>query len=71
MTTQAKPFNPWPYGIIATFVVFIASFAAVITFICQHRMDLVSADYYEQEIRFQSRLDEMNRTVGLRAATSP
>jgi hypothetical protein len=69
MTTQAKPFNPWPYGIIATFVVFIASFAAVITFICQHRMDLVSADYYEQEIRFQNRLDEMNRTAGLRAAT--
>jgi hypothetical protein len=69
MTTQARPFSPWPYAIIGAFVIFIAAIAAVITYICQHRMDLVSADYYEQEIRFQNRLDEMNRTAGLRAAT--
>jgi nitrogen fixation protein FixH len=69
MTTQARPFNPWPYGIIAVFVIFIASFAAVVAYISQHNMDLVSADYYEQEIRYQGRLDELNRTAGLRAAT--
>ena len=67
MSAPAKTFNPWPYGIIAVFVVFIASTAAVVAFICQHRMDLVTPDYYEQEIRYQQRLDQMNRTAALGA----
>ena len=69
MNMHKKSFNPWPYGIVLTFVIFIASTAALIAFICGHRMDLVSADYYEQEIRFQTRLDDLNRTSPVRAAT--
>lgn len=67
MNASAKPFNPWPYGIVAVFVVFITSIATVVTYISRHRVDLVSADYYEQEIRFQQRLDQMNRTAALGA----
>lgn len=69
MNSTKPAFNPWPYGIVATFVVFIASTAALIAFICQHSMDLVSPDYYEQEIRYQGRLDELNRTSAVRAQT--
>jgi hypothetical protein len=67
MNTAKPAFNPWPYGIVATFVIFIASTAALIAFICQHSMDLVSPDYYEQEIRYQGRLDELNRSAALGA----
>lgn len=69
MIAHDKTFNPWPYGIIAVFVIFIASFAAVVTYISQHNMDLVSSDYYEQEIRYQRRMEQLNRTAELRAGT--
>lgn len=67
MNAPAKTFNPWPYGIIAVFVVFITSIVTVIAYISQHRVELVSADYYEQEIRYQQRLDQMNRAASLGA----
>jgi hypothetical protein len=69
MIARNKTFNPWPYGIVAVFVIFIATFAAVVAYISQHNMDLVSSDYYEQEIRYQGRLEELNRTAELRAGT--
>jgi hypothetical protein len=70
MNAPAKTFNPWPYGIVAVFVVFITSIATVVTYVSRHRVDLVSADYYEQEIRYQQRLDQMNRTAALGVSAS-
>ncbi len=68
---SAKPaLNPWPYAIIAWFVVFAAAMAAWITFAVRQRMDLVRADYYEQEIRYQGHLDRMNRTSAIRGQVS-
>ena len=55
--------NFWPYGIIATFVVFILGTATLVVIACTHKADLISPNYYEEEIKFQSRLDQLNRTA--------
>ncbi|MHB8521468.1 MAG: FixH family protein [Limisphaerales bacterium] len=54
--------NPWPIAIVAYFVVFIGFLAAFIVFAARQSMDLVRADYYDEEIRFQDQLDRLNRT---------
>src|SRR5581483_8278656 len=59
--------NPWPAGIIAAFALFIAGTAGLVVLASSHRLDLVSADYYEQEIRFQNQIDRVARTRELAA----
>ena len=54
--------NLWPLGIIATFVVFIIGTASLIVMACSQRTDLVSADYYEKELKFQGQIDRVERT---------
>lgn len=62
--------NPWPYGIIVTFVLFISATIGLVIMACGQKADLVSADYYEQEIRFQSQLDRAARARAVPAAVS-
>ena len=59
--------NLWPLCIIVTFVLFFAGTVGLIVMACSQKVDLVSADYYEQELKFQSRIDRVERTR--RAAT--
>lgn len=54
--------NPWPFGIILAFVLFIAGTAGLVVLACSQRSDLVRADYYDQEVRYQEQLDRMART---------
>lgn len=56
--------NLWPLGITLAYVLFAAGIAVMIFLACSHSSDLVSANYYEQEIKYQSRLDQLNRTAG-------
>lgn len=56
-------FNPWPYAIIAAFALFIAGTITLIVVASADRSDLVAADYYEQEIRYQGRVDQLRRTL--------
>jgi nitrogen fixation protein FixH len=56
-------FNPWPFAIVATFVVFIAGTIGLVILSAKDRNDLVAADYYEQEIQYQARLDQLERTA--------
>ncbi len=58
--------NLWPHAIIMWFVVFAAALAAWITFAVRQNLDLVRADYYEEEVRYQGQIDRLNRTVALR-----
>ncbi len=64
MTTQR---NLWPYAIIATFVLF----ASYIGFMVQRAMrtdvELVSPDYYKQELAYQQRMESVARTAALPA----
>jgi hypothetical protein len=67
MNPQTKsPRNPWPYAIIAFFVLFISFTVALVGYIGHQKMDLVRGDYYDDEIRYQEQLDRMNRTGELK-----
>ena len=54
--------NLWPLGIIVTFALFFAGTVGLIIMACSQKADLVSADYYEQELKFQGRIDRVERT---------
>lgn len=54
--------NPWPIAITGFFIIAIIFIATFIAFAVRQREDLVSADYYEREVRYQSQLDSMNRS---------
>ena len=64
MNTTEKPAgqNPWPIAIVALFVVFITFLVAFIVFAARQKVDLVSRDYYAEEIRFQQQMDRLKRT---------
>ncbi|HEY9509115.1 MAG TPA: FixH family protein [Verrucomicrobiae bacterium] len=62
------PRNLWPWGIVLTFVIFISGTAGLIVLACQQNSDLVSANYYEDEVRFQTQIDRLQRARNL---TSP
>jgi hypothetical protein len=49
--------NLWPYGIIAAFVLFLSGTAGLIVIAATHPQSLVSGNYYEQEIKYQGRID--------------
>lgn len=55
----------WPYGIIATFVVFIGALASYVTLACSHHVELVATDYYQREIEYESQMERIRRTQSL------
>jgi nitrogen fixation protein FixH len=59
--------NPWPIAITGFFVIAILFIVTFIAFAMRQREDLVSADYYEREVRYQGQLDSMNRSQSLAA----
>jgi hypothetical protein len=62
--------NLWPYGIIATLVVFACGLAAIAVTAVRQNMDLVRNDYYEADLRYQTQIDRLNRTAGLADETA-
>jgi len=56
------PRNPWPVSIIVTFALFFAGTVGLVVMACSQKVDLVSPDYYEQELKFQGRIDRVERT---------
>ena len=59
--------NPWPAAIIVYFVIFITATAGMIVFSLSHKDELVTSDYYEQEIQFQRQIDRLERTRAIQA----
>lgn len=57
--------NLWPLGIILTFIVFISGTVGLIVMAATQRVDLISGNYYEQEIKYQSRIDSLSRAQQL------
>ena len=53
--------NPWPIAIPACFVVFVAITAGLVAFSASQRVELVSPDYYEQELKYQAQIERMDR----------
>jgi len=60
-------FNPWPLGIVVFFAVAICAAVVFVVFCQRHKVDLVTSDYYEEEIRYQDQLDRMHRAASLEA----
>lgn len=59
---MANTRNLWPLGITVTLIVFVAGTATLIVIACSHRTELVTDDYYAQEVRFQRQIDREVRT---------
>lgn len=53
--------NFWPLGVIGVFVLFFAGMAAVVVIASTHQDHLVADNYYEQELKFQGRIDSVDR----------
>jgi len=59
--------SPWPIAITSFFILFFAGLVSFIIYASTQPVDLVRADYYEEEIRYQDQLDRVKRTgeIGL------
>jgi hypothetical protein len=57
----------WGKSIILAFVLF-AVFIGVLVFVCVRQdINLVSKDYYQEELAYQQQIDRLNNTRGLEA----
>jgi len=65
-----SPLNLWPYGILAAFLLFAGGLATTVTIAVTHPEDLVNANYYENEVRFQGQMDDAARAQKAGAALS-
>jgi hypothetical protein len=61
--------NLWPTSIVVFFVLAITFIISFIVWAVRQRDDLVSADYYEREVRYQAQLDTLNRSQALAVTT--
>ena len=57
--------NAWPLGIILVFALFFAGTVGLVVMACTQKVDLVSDNYYEQELKFQGQIDRVKRTQQL------
>jgi hypothetical protein len=55
------PFNPWPYGIGAFFILLFCGMTTVVVIAATHQESLVTDNYYEQELKFQDQMDSAAR----------
>ena len=62
MNINRQPRSPWPTVIVVFFIVFALFLASFIAWAIRQREDLVAANYYENEIRYQQQLDRLNRS---------
>lgn len=52
----------WGRGLFVFVALFIAALVAFVLLTLRNRFDLVAPDYYDQEIRYQDRIDALQRT---------
>jgi hypothetical protein len=62
--------NLWPLGIIGAFVFLFLGIATVIVIAATHRDSLVSDNYYENELKFQTQIDGASRAKAAGAAVA-
>lgn len=55
----------WGTGIVASIVIFVLLNLVFVLFIMNQRYDLVTNDYYEQEIKYQQVIDKQNNLFAL------
>jgi hypothetical protein len=52
----------WGYKIAILYIGFVLLILTLVGMSSRQKVDLVSADYYEKELKFQDRLDDLNRS---------
>ena len=57
-----KTRSPWPIAIAAFFAAAITFLGSFIGWAMRQRQELVSPDYYERELRFQTHLEDVDRS---------
>ncbi len=62
--------NFWPLGIIFGAALCVSGYAAFVVIACTHKSELVSENYYDQEIKYQTRIDSQARTGQLATRAS-
>jgi hypothetical protein len=55
-------FHFWPWGLITVFALFFCGTVTLVVITSLQNEDLVSNNYYEQELRYQGRVDSIGRT---------
>jgi nitrogen fixation protein FixH len=65
--TPQKTRTIWPYAIIAVFVLFAGYIGYMVQQAMRTTVDLVSPDYYKQELAYQKRMESVARTAALPA----
>lgn len=70
MRLRLASLNPWPFAIMGFFACFAAATVGLIILATSQPEDLVSTDYYGDELKYQSRLDSLNRTAALGASVA-
>ena len=62
-TDKNKSFTLWPYAIVVAMVLFMGYIAMFVYKAMNQDVDLVSKNYYEQELEYQDHIDKVGRTV--------
>jgi hypothetical protein len=55
----------WPIGIAIIYTVFVLVLVAFVIFSRFHNVDLVTEDYYDQEIKYQEQINRIDRAQSL------
>lgn len=64
-TDKNKSFTLWPYMIVVAMVLFMGYIAMFVYKAMNQEVGLVSKDYYQQEIKYQDRIESVRRTQAL------
>ncbi|MCX2739342.1 FixH family protein [Pontibacter anaerobius] len=64
-TDKNKSFTLWPYAIVVAMVLFMGYIAMFVYKAMRQDVDLVSKDYYEQELKYQDQIEKVKRTQAL------
>ncbi len=67
---EARKWNLWPVCLIGFFSVAIVSCAGFVAFCSLHPAELVTPDYYEQEMRYQAQMSRMENARQLEHAAT-
>lgn len=70
MQTQniSSRFSPWPYAVVGFLSAFFLYLIGFVIFSSFHSMDLVTENYYEQEVEFQEQIDRIQRSREIRSS---
>ena len=60
----------WGYKILIVYIVFIAGIVTLVYKSSVQNQDLVVNDYYDQELKYQDKIDAVLRTNNLKSAVA-